>query len=72
MAGSVNRVLIIEFGERMVDDPLEAGQRYAAKVNVRESSIDHMHSRGAFFEFCELLGVLDLVRLLFCRGGVKF
>lgn len=36
----------IEFGERMVDDPLEAGQRYAAKVNVRESSIDHMHSRG--------------------------
>lgn len=35
-----------ELGERMVDDPLEAGQRYRAKVNVRESSIDHMHSRG--------------------------
>lgn len=35
-----------ELGERMVDDPLEAGQRYHAKVNVRESSIDHMHSRG--------------------------
>lgn len=35
-----------ELGERMVDDPLEAGQRYQAKVNVRESSIDHMHSRG--------------------------
>jgi hypothetical protein len=36
----------VEHGERMVDDPLEAGQRYVAKVNVRESSIDHMHSRG--------------------------
>jgi hypothetical protein len=36
----------VELGERMVDDPLEAGQRYQAQVNVRESSIDHMHSRG--------------------------
>lgn len=36
----------IEFGERIVDDPLEVGQRYRAKVNVRESSIEHMHSRG--------------------------
>lgn len=36
----------VELGARMVDDPLEAGQRYAAQVNVRESSIDHMHSRG--------------------------
>lgn len=36
----------IELGARMVDDPLEAGQRYTAQVNVRESSIDHMHSRG--------------------------
>jgi hypothetical protein len=37
---------LIELGERLVDDPLEPGQRYRAKVNVRESSIDHMHSRG--------------------------
>jgi hypothetical protein len=36
----------VELGTRMVDDPLEAGQRYQAQVNVRESSIDHMHSRG--------------------------
>lgn len=35
-----------ELGGRMVDDPLEAGQRYQAQANVRESSIDHMHSRG--------------------------
>lgn len=37
---------MVEVGERMVDDPLEVGRRYQAKVNVRESSIDHMHSRG--------------------------
>lgn len=36
----------IELGTRVVDDPLEPGQRYTAQVNVRESSIDHMHSRG--------------------------
>lgn len=36
----------VELGERMVDDPFEAGQRYVATVNVRESSIDHMASRG--------------------------
>lgn len=30
----------------MVSDPLEPGQRYSAVVNVRESSIDHMASRG--------------------------
>lgn len=41
--GSEGRV---EIGERMIVDPLEAGQRYSAKVNVRESSIDHMASRG--------------------------
>lgn len=36
----------VELGERVIDDPLEAGQRYSAAVNVRESSIDHMASRG--------------------------
>lgn len=36
----------VEYGARIIDDPLEAGQRYSAKANVRESSIDHMHSRG--------------------------
>jgi len=37
---------MVELGERTIVDPLEAGQRYKAVVNVRESSIDHMHSRG--------------------------
>jgi hypothetical protein len=37
---------MVEFGERTIMDPLEPGQRYTAVVNVRESSIDHMHSRG--------------------------
>lgn len=36
----------VEIGHRMIDDPLEPGQRYPAAVNVRESSIDHMYSRG--------------------------
>jgi hypothetical protein len=35
-----------EEGERVISDPLEPGQRYAAKVNVRESAIAHMASRG--------------------------
>lgn len=35
-----------EEGERIIPDPLEPGQRYAAKVNVRESAIAHMASRG--------------------------
>lgn len=35
-----------EEGERVVPDPLEKGRYYTAKVNVRESSIDHMASRG--------------------------
>lgn len=37
---------MVEYGERVISDPLEAGQRYSAIVNVRESSIDHMASRG--------------------------
>jgi hypothetical protein len=37
---------MVEHGQRMIADPLEPGQRYEATVNVRESSIDHMHSRG--------------------------
>lgn len=37
---------MVEYGERLVSDPLEPGQRYTAIVNVRESSIDHMASRG--------------------------
>lgn len=37
---------MVEYGERMISDPLEPGQRYSAVVNVRESSIDHMASRG--------------------------
>lgn len=41
--GSEGRV---EMGHRMISDPLEPGQQYEATVNVRESSIDHMHSRG--------------------------
>jgi hypothetical protein len=35
-----------EEGERMISDPMEAGARYIAKVNVRESAIAHMASRG--------------------------
>lgn len=35
-----------ELGSRTISDPLEPGQRYEAAANVRESSIDHMHSRG--------------------------
>lgn len=41
--GSEGRV---EVGLRVIADPLEPGQQYAATVNVRESSIDHMYSRG--------------------------
>lgn len=41
--GSEGRV---ELGQRLIADPLEPGQQYEATVNVRESSIDHMHSRG--------------------------
>jgi hypothetical protein len=41
--GSEGRV---ELGHRVIADPLEPGQQYAAIVNVRESSIDHMFSRG--------------------------
>jgi hypothetical protein len=37
---------MVEYGERLISDPLEPGQRYSAVVNVRESSIDHMASRG--------------------------
>lgn len=37
---------MVEFGERTIADPLEPGQHYKATVNVRESSIDHMASRG--------------------------
>lgn len=36
----------MEVGLRVIADPLEPGQHYEAIVNVRESSIDHMHSRG--------------------------
>lgn len=35
-----------ELGKRVVDDPFEKGRRFEATVNVRESSIDHMFSRG--------------------------
>lgn len=35
-----------EEGERIIDDPLEAGVRMTAKVNVRECAIAHMASRG--------------------------
>lgn len=35
-----------EEGERVIDDPLEAGIRMTAKVNVRECAIAHMVSRG--------------------------
>lgn len=37
---------LVEHGRRIINDPLEPGQRYEAVVNVRESSIDHMASRG--------------------------
>jgi hypothetical protein len=37
---------LVEYGHREISDPLEPGQRYSAVVNVRESSIDHMASRG--------------------------
>lgn len=37
---------LVEYGQRTIADPLEPGQRYSATVNVRESSIDHMASRG--------------------------
>ena len=47
---------MMEVGKRLVDDPLERGQRYAAQVNVRESSIDHMHSRGRIDEAQKLAG----------------
>lgn len=36
----------IQEGERTIEDPNEPGQRYRAKINVRESAIEHMASRG--------------------------
>jgi hypothetical protein len=36
----------VELGNRVIDDPMEPGRRYEAAANVRESSIDHMASRG--------------------------
>ncbi len=41
--GSEGRV---QLGRRMVSDPMEPGARLEATVNVRESAIDHMASRG--------------------------
>lgn len=35
-----------KIGERRVPDPMEPGRTMIAQVNVRESSIDHMASRG--------------------------
>jgi hypothetical protein len=35
-----------EEGQRTIEDPTEPGQRYRATVNVRESAIEHMASRG--------------------------
>lgn len=35
-----------ELGERVIPDPLEPGQHYRAPMNVRESAIEHMLSRG--------------------------
>lgn len=35
-----------EIGARKIDDPLEAGQRVFAAVNVRESAIDHLASHN--------------------------
>lgn len=35
-----------QIGERKVADPMEPGRTVVAQVNVRESSIDHMASRG--------------------------
>lgn len=57
-----------EIGERYVDDPLEIGQKLAAKVNVRESSIDHMHSRGRIDEAQKLAG--DRFRKLWEKAAV--
>ena len=34
-----------ELGSRVVDDPLEPGQRLSVAVNVRESAIEHLASR---------------------------
>jgi hypothetical protein len=37
---------LVEYGKRRVDDPLEPTAKMEVTVNVRESSIDHMASRG--------------------------
>jgi hypothetical protein len=37
---------MVELGERLVPDPMEPSASIKATVNVRESSIDHMASRG--------------------------
>lgn len=57
-----------QIGERVVDDPLEIGQRYTAVVNVRESSIDHMHSRGRIDGTQKLAG--DRFRRLWEKAAV--
>jgi len=57
-----------QLGVRVVDDPLERGQRYEAPVNVRESSIDHMHSRGRIDEAQKLAG--DRFRRLWEKAAV--
>lgn len=65
LAGAEGR---FELGERIVDDPLEAGQKLTARVNVRESSIDHMHSRGRIGEAQKLAG--DRFRRLWEKAAV--
>lgn len=37
---------LVEYGKRKVDDPMEPTAKLEVTVNVRESSIDHMASRG--------------------------
>lgn len=58
----------VEIGSRIIDDPLEAGARYSATVNVRESSIDHMHSRGRIDQAQKEAG--DRFRKLWERAAV--
>lgn len=57
-----------EEGERVIPDPLEAGQRYTARVNVRESAIAHMASRGRINTAQEAAG--ERFRKLWEQAGI--
>jgi hypothetical protein len=57
-----------ELGSRLIDDPLEPGAHVLAAVNVRESAIAHMASRGRLDPAQEAAG--ERFRALWEQAGI--